>query len=373
MTKDEFIASHIKSIDYLLENGRDLTKYRLHKDVLGDLTPEQEVEMLEQVKSLPDYRLMLTHVKPNGYIGTGMHSWDKFKVSPFDDGEAAARLLALYKIPKSDPVVANFIKALRDNDVLEHEFSYYNPEIARFKNRAIGINSGSSLDVLIYTMQALLGFGDDVEVKPFVDCSYNAFVSLLDINSVDELTTFNPSLKRKYNYPTITPDTYFPCQYHLETLANTKNWRTSEKIDRLAQAINYHDRITEGAMGFAVKIDGKQVGPAWAYMSPFAEYSDEPKAPNQLKTLTALARVGGDKIDVVRRSVEIVEEKLAKDDHLSVTFETPYKKSCFRKRFQPGHAYAEPALEPDHKKDTAMWVELTFWAVEFLYYYYTKQ
>ena len=67
-----------KSIDFLLENGRDVIQYRLHKDILHDLTEAEEEMLLEKVMQTPEYQLLLTHVKPNGYIGIGMHSWEKF-------------------------------------------------------------------------------------------------------------------------------------------------------------------------------------------------------------------------------------------------------------------------------------------------------
>ena len=38
---------------------------------------------------------------------------------------------------------------------------------------------------------------------------------------------------------------------------------------QLVDAINHHDRILKPGDGFAVKLGGKQVGPAWAYMQPF--------------------------------------------------------------------------------------------------------
>lgn len=182
-----------KSIDFLLENGRDVIQYRLHKDILHDLTETEEPMLLEKVMQTPEYQLLLTHVKPNGYIGIGMHSWEKFKASHLDDGENAARLLHNYGIPKDMPIVQNFVKAMRDDSILEQEFSYYNPEKVRFETRSIGINSGSSLDVTLYACQALLGYGDDPEMRHFVDASYKAFVSLLDYKSADEITTFNPN------------------------------------------------------------------------------------------------------------------------------------------------------------------------------------
>ena len=60
-------------------------------------------------------------------------------------------------------------------------------------------------------------------------------------DNIDDITKFNAKLKKKYNYPYIEEDTYFPCQYHLETLVNTTLWRNEESIDTLVEVINYHD------------------------------------------------------------------------------------------------------------------------------------
>lgn len=72
----------------------------------------------------PHYKLVEKYRKPNGYIGIGMHSWDKFKETPLQDGEAAARLLSNYGIPKDSAIIKDFIVAMRDDAVLQEEFSY---------------------------------------------------------------------------------------------------------------------------------------------------------------------------------------------------------------------------------------------------------
>lgn len=240
-----------RSIDYLLENGGNLLRYRLHRDVLHDLNPVEEENYLEKIQQSDDYKLLVSHIHENGYIGRGMHSWEKFKTSHLDDGEAAARYIANTGIPANTPFVYNFAMALRNDAVLEEEFSYYHPEKMRFVNRNLGLNSGSTLGVTINACQALIGYGDDDAVKPFVNISYRAFTSLLELSSIQDLVEFNPNLKRKYNYPTITPETYFPCQYHLETLACTNSWRTPASVELLAKAINYHDEICTDSFSFA--------------------------------------------------------------------------------------------------------------------------
>ena len=63
-----------KSIDFLLENAGAVIQYRLHKEILKDLSPVEEENLLEKVYQTPNFKLVNSYVKPNGYIGSGAHS-----------------------------------------------------------------------------------------------------------------------------------------------------------------------------------------------------------------------------------------------------------------------------------------------------------
>lgn len=129
-----------KSIDFLLENSGPVIRYRLRKDILGNLSGSEEEKLLEQICELPMFKLLSSYVKPNGYIGSGMHSWDNWRgtvlhETPLQDGECAARLLSYYRIPKTHTFVRGFLSAMRDEETLQKEFSYIPPEETRYKNR----------------------------------------------------------------------------------------------------------------------------------------------------------------------------------------------------------------------------------------------
>lgn len=358
-----------KSIDFLLENAGPVIQYRLRKEILKDLTKTEEENLLEQIYQTPHFKLVESYVKPNGYVGGGMHSWDNWRgqvlhETPLQDGESAARLLSNYAISKNHPIIEGYVKALSDEDILREEFSYIPPEIERFKNRYLGLNNGGGLMVLIYTCQALMGHGDDEVVKPFVETSYKAFESVLHINGLEDITKVNP--KKKGSCPYVEQDVYFPCQYHLETLAHTQLWRNDESVDGIVKAINYHDEIMKDDNRMAIKIGSKYYGPLWAYVAPFKAYEVDKIGTAQRKTLTHLAMVGGDKIDVVRKSADVVREALAEDGVLRIDFESSYQKRRYKEGLKYPGPYSEVALELDYKKDTAMWCDLTFWAVQLL-------
>lgn len=74
----ETVKTHANSIDFLLENAGPVIRYRLRKEILDDLTPREEERLLEQIYELPQFKLVQSYAKPDGYIGSGMHSCHTF-------------------------------------------------------------------------------------------------------------------------------------------------------------------------------------------------------------------------------------------------------------------------------------------------------
>lgn len=362
---------YLNAVNYLLNKAGPVIKYRLKREILDGLSPNEEKNLLDEIQNMPNYRLVESYVKPNGYVGIGAHSPDRFMETRFQDGEAAARLLANYAIPKDWPIMSNFVKAMQNDDVLYEEFR--ERELSRFESRNVGLGCGGGLMIVIYTMQALLGHGDGREVLPFQQISLKAFEAVKNILSLSDITKYNPDLKRKYNYPYVEPDDFLPCQYHLETLAHTTAWRTDETVTMLADAINNLNAVMRDDNEVAIKMGGRFVGPGWAYVRPFHPFSPD-ITPNRtrLKELTHLAMLGcGERLNVLRETAEAVLENLAENDGvLTMRFESAYQRRAYIENFKYSTPYAEVGLEADYRKPDALRCNLTFWAVQFLHYYW---
>ena len=364
-----------KSIDFLLENAGVVIQYRLRKELLRNIAPMEEENLLEQIYQTPHFKLLESYVKPNGYVGCGMHSWENWRGTvlhrtPLEDGETSARLLSNYAIPKEHPIIAGFVEALRDEDTLRQVFSYIPPEIARFDDRFIGMNSGFGLMVLVYAVQAMLGYGDDTdEVKGFQNVSLEAFKSILPLSSLGEITKTRQS-KAKYSYPYIEDDTYFPSQYHLEMLAYTDKWRTAENISLMANALNHYNSILHGANPIHVKHGSKYYVPAPLNMgnSPIRAFrTDLIDIITYRRILTEIAMLGvGKSVGIIRESAANVEEAITNDGILRMDFGLPHNKRYSPKSIEYPTAYVDVRLEPDYKRKYALECDLTFWAVQFL-------
>lgn len=330
-----------KSIDFLLENAGPVIRYRLRKNILKDLSKIEEEALLEQIYHTPYFKLVQSYVKPDGYIGVGIHGWNnwrgvKLHETPLQDGEVAARLLAYYAIPKTHPIVANFVAALRDEDILREEFTYIPPAIQQFERRFEGLNNGNSLMSIIYALQAMLGYGD--------------------------------------NYPYIEADEYFPDTYTLTMLAYTQSWRTDDNIQMLADSINHIDKIMKPDNCMYIRIDGRYYAPCFSFIKPFRPFS-----PNLIdsivyhRPLTEIAMLGvGDKVQVLKKSVENIEQTLDENGILNMNFNVPHNKRYSPKKIEYPTAYEDVRLEPDYKNKTALLCELTYWAVELVHLYERK-
>ena len=259
--------------------------------------------------------------------------------------------------------MSGFVSAMRDESIMSEEFSFYSVAKQQYDGRFNGLCNGGGLMVILYTLQAMLGYGDDSYAQPFQDISLDAFSSILPLSSIDEIVKYNPNLKRKYNHPYIEADTYFPCAYHLTMLAYSHAWRTPANVQLMANAINHINDIMPGDLSlgisstFVLKQGSRYIGALWALAHPITPFTNPPQPSFFRRLLTEIAMLGaGRRVGIIKKSADNLEEALAVDGVLRLN----------AKPTKYAYAYGEIGLEPNHRKKTAKDCDTTFWAVQFL-------
>jgi len=366
-----------KSIDFLLENAGAVILYRLGKEILCNISKTEEENLLRRIKETPYFKLVESYVKPSGYIGNGAHThsnWcgENFHETPLQDGEAAARLLSAYAIPKTHPYIKNFVAAMQDENILRGEFSYAPPALKEFEKRFYGLNSGNCIGSVLYVMQALLGYGDDYDdLREFQKICIKGFERILEINSIEDITKFKSESKRKYNYPYIESDEYFPSSYTLTMLAHTQSWRSPQNVKMLAESINRINEIMNPNTDMHIRIKGFYKAPYGALCRPIKPFRlDTVDVILYRRVLTEIAMLGvGKSVDVLRQSAAVIEEALSADGVLRLDFSKPHNKRYSPKKLENPNAYSDIRLEPDYTSETAFLCDLTFWAVQFMFYF----
>lgn len=362
-----------KSIEFLLQHAGPVIQYRLRKEILGNITGQEEERFLHEIYKLPHMQLVQKYVKPNGYIGSGMHSWDNWQgtvlhETPLQDGETAARLLSYYMVPKEHPLVANFVKAMRDENILKQEFSYIPPEVERYQNRFVGIQNGNCLGGLLYTMQALLGYGDDYDdLIEFQQIALKGFERILQLSSLKEILKQRKGVERKYKYPYIEADEYLPNGYTLETLAYTKAWRTKKNIQTLADALNHINRIMKPDILMHVKVKSRYYAPCYALVTPIRAFDPECiDTINYRRVLTEIAMLGvGERVSVIKESLEAIDNATNDEGILKMNLAKPHNRHYSPKNIKYPTPYVDMRLEEDYGNGYGLDCDLTFWAVQF--------
>lgn len=361
-----------KSVEFLRNNAGPVIQYRLRKEVIGRITRQEKEQRLDEIYELPYFRLVQKYVKPDGYIGSGMHSWDNWRgtvlhETPLQDGETAARLLCYYAIPKEHPVVANFVKAMRDEQILQQEFSYIPPEIERYQNRFIGIENGNCLGALLYTMQAILGYGDDYDdLIEFQHTALKGFERVLQMSSLDEILKKRKGVEKKNKLPYMESDEYFPNGYTLETLAHTKSWRSEKNIQMLADALNHINEIMKPDNQMHVKVKSRYYAPCYALVTPIRAFTpDDINTINYRRVLTEIAMLGvGDRVGVIRESLEAISAATDDEGVLKINLAQPHNKRYSPMYIKYPTPYVDVRLEEDYKNGRGLDCDLTFWAVQ---------
>ena len=362
-----------KSIDFLLKHSGPVIQYRLRKEILGNISVQEEKQFLDKIYELTHMQLIQKYVKPNGYIGSGMHSWSNWRgtvlhETPLQDGETAARLLCYYAIPKEHPIVENFVKAMRDEKTMKQEFSYIPPEIERYNNRWIGIHNGNCLGALLYTMQAILGYGDDFDdLIEFQQTALKGFERILQISSLDEILKKRRGVEKKYKLPYLEADEYFPNGYTLETLAYTRAWRTEKNIRMLADALNHINKIMKPDNQMHVKVKSRYYAPCFALVTPIRAFDpDYIYTINYRRVLTEIAMLGvGNQVDVIRESLEAISAATNEEGVLKMNLAKPHNRHYSPMKIEYPTPYVDAKLEESYKNDYGLDCDLTFWAVQF--------
>ena len=362
-----------KSIEFLLQNAGPVIQYRLKKEILEDISDEEENSFLSKIYELPYFQLVQKYVKPDGYIGSGMHSRANWRgtvlqETPLQDGETAARLLSYYAVPKEHPIVVNFVKAMRDEEIMRKEFSHIPPEIDRYDNRFIGINNGNCLAALLYTLQAMLGYGDDYDdIIEFQQIALKGFSRVLEMTSLDEILKKRGGVERKNKLPYIESDEYFPDVYTLEVLAYTRAWRTKENVKMLADALNHINKIMKPDNQMHVKIKSRYYGPCFALITPIKAFDpDYIDIITYRRVLTEIAMLGvGEQVGVIKESMAAVSGAITEEGVLKMNLKQPHNKRYSPKNIEYPTPYVDVRLEENYRNGSGLDCDLTFWAVQF--------
>lgn len=215
-----------KMIDFLMKNANPSIRLRIQKEVLNNLTLEDNAKYQEQILQEPNIKRCLASQLENGWFGYGFHGMNK-NAGQFENQETCTKYLGEKAIDKNTLALKKAMDAFVNIPLTDLCYGNKGKFYSEFMLAANGLNLYRCASI------ARAGYADIIDISPQIQLSIDSFRRVLEVDSILDVTYTNKSTKYRifYNYEK------WPCRYHLDILAHTDIWKNKENIEIIANSI----------------------------------------------------------------------------------------------------------------------------------------
>ena len=340
-------------IKFLIENAGPSIKYRVKKEILNDISTEEEKELQAQIMSEPISQLIVNCQKENGWLGNGFHGPNK-NAGNYENQEVGTKYLAEKGVLKSNPVLKRAMDAFVTTELSDLCYRTKGKVIDEFKFAANGQN------IIRCACIARAGYDDMIDIKPQIQLSLDSFKRVLEVDSIlDVSRTIKSSKYRLFNN-----FEKWPCRYHLDILAHTDSWKTDENIKMLAESIKKlmrTDRPEMVGLGAASWV-GHVLGTVGCFAEGFSlRYNRDGSNSLELEMMEWLCRCGvAPYLEELQKEIEFLKGTINADGICEAVVNSNQLKGI--------STYSGLQLEVDWKSTIRMFCDITFRALLILHY-----
>ena len=215
-----------RMIEYCLHNANPSIVYRIRKDILQDISKEEENRLQEKIMSEKIIISILDCQKENGWLGNGFHGSNK-NAGQFTNMEAGVKYLAEKGVKQDSDVLKRAMTAFKElpnTDACYRGMWNIDDE---FKYAANGGNLFRCACI------ARAGWESFIDISPQIDLSLESFYRVLEVDSILDITR----LVKKGTRRVFNDFEKWPCRYHLDILAHTNCWKNEKNSKILAEAV----------------------------------------------------------------------------------------------------------------------------------------
>ena len=213
-----------KMIKFLLENANPSIKYRLKKEILNDISTEEENELQAQIMAEPAIQLIINCQKENGWLGNGFHGANK-NAGYYENQETGTKYLAEKGVLKETPVLKHAMDAFVTTELTDLCYRTKGKLFDEFKYAANGQN------IIRCACIARAGYDDIIDIKPQIQLSLDSFKRILEVDSILDVSRIRSNSRVFNDYEK------WACRYHLYILAFTDSWKSNENINIIRESI----------------------------------------------------------------------------------------------------------------------------------------
>ena len=327
--------------NFLLTHGGPSIRLRVKREIMGDISAEEESALLEEIQTEPVYRLVAACQKENGWLGNGFHGPNK-NAGPYENQEVGTKYLSEKGFGKENTVLCRAMDAFATVPLSDLCYRTHGKVYDEFQFAANGQN------LIRCACIARAGFADVLDISPQVQLSLDSFRRVLEVDSILDVSRTIKSSK----YRLFHKNEKWPCRYHFDILAHTESWKTPENCQMLAQSFEKlmrQDRPELTGVGAASWV-GHVLGTLGCYTEGFSVRTTKDNASLiQLETVEWMCRCGlypylrilQDEVGVLMDSVDAdgicrapVDEDFLRGistyggQQIEADWKTPIRKAC---------------------------------------------
>lgn len=222
------MKKHTNSVRFLLENANPSIRLRVKKEILGNITPEEEADLIAEISDEPIYKRIASCQKENGWLGNGFHGPNK-DAGPYENQEVGTKWLAEKAVGKDNIVLKRAMDAFVTTELTDLCYRTKGKYYDEFRYAANGQN------LIRCACIARAGYDDNIDIRPQIQLALDSFNRVLKVDSILDITQIkkvNGKEKRIFH-----DNEKWPCYYLLDILAHTSSWKTEDSIKMLSDAV----------------------------------------------------------------------------------------------------------------------------------------
>ncbi len=204
-----------KMIDFLLNNANPSIKLRVKKEILNNISKQEEMKLQEQILEEKIIKVIREKQLENGWIGLGFHGSNK-NAGRYDNQEVGTKYMG-EKGLKGTKILDNAMEAYKKTEFVDIGSEFEIPA------------SGSNL--IRCACIARAHYDEIIDIAPQIELSLESFKRVTEVDSI--LDVSRPTKRSRL----FIKNERWPCRYHLEILAFTANtWKNENNVAMLAKA-----------------------------------------------------------------------------------------------------------------------------------------
>jgi len=219
-------------IDFLLENANPSIILRVKRDILNNLSVDEEAELLIKIIAEKNVQTVLQSQKSDGWFGNAFHgSSPTLGAGMYDNMEVGLRYLAEKGFPPESEYIKRAVNSFLLDEPHYKECRMKAPD-DDYTLTALGLFHARSSIIIRAGYEYLLPPNDYIDLKYDINHSFKTFVNVLNYASPDDVID---TTKRKLCFKS---GTLWPCSYDLRILAHSQGWRNEKNHKLLSKAVN---------------------------------------------------------------------------------------------------------------------------------------